>query len=289
MSMPLQAIEAGAETQGPGPLGSLILGVVEGLTEFLPISSTGHLIVANRVLGSSDPLFEVMVQVGAISAIAWLYRQRLWTAASQLFVPAPNPQGANLWVAIVATSLPAIVLGLALDDWIESVLFSPATVAVSMVVGGVLLLWLERWLGVRPDPSETAASWSAPSLRVAFAIGLFQCLALIPGTSRSGATIAGALLLGMRRGSAAEYSFLAGLPILYGAAAYKAVKELDRFDGAFLLDLCIGIVASFLTALAIVGPFVGYVRRHSFAPFAVYRILAGIALGAVVVSGLLAG
>ena len=282
----------------PGLFGAIVLGIVEGLTEFLPVSSTGHLIVANRFLGDADgdPTFEVVVQIGAISAIAWLYRERLWGALWGLLGrgganaadgdakrPRPGLQ-ANLLVTIVVAALPAIVLGLLFGDAIEAALFDPWTVVVTMVAGGVLLLVLESWLARRPGREGPEAD--VIGLRDAFLIGLFQCLALVPGTSRSGATIAGALILGRARGAAAEFSFLVGLPILYGAGLYKGLKDHERVLGPLLLDLLVGMVASFVTALVIVGPFVRYLRGHTFRPFAVYRIVAGVVLAALLAAGL---
>jgi undecaprenyl-diphosphatase len=192
----------------------------------------------------------------------------------------------NLLVLLVVGAVPAAVLGLFLDDLIESVLFGAATVATTMVLGGVLLLVLESWLA-RRDRSGTDAGVELDqmSLRHALWIGVFQCLALIPGTSRSGATIAGAMVVGLRRTAAAEFSFLVGLPILYGACALKAMKDWERISGPLLVDFLIGAGASFVTALVIVGPFVRYLKRHTFRPFAYYRIVAGLALAALIAAG----
>jgi undecaprenyl-diphosphatase len=276
----------------PGLIGAFVLGVIEGLTEFLPVSSTGHLIVANRLLGDADgdSTFEVVVQVGAISAIAWRYKDRLLLATRRLFGGGGGPTAegggtANLWFKLLVSALPAIVAGVLLDEWIEDVLFDPRTVVVTMVLGGFALLALERWIAGR-DRAPSYDSIDAIPLATALGIGLFQCLALVPGTSRSGAMIAGALVLGCGRGAAAEFSFLVGLPILYGAALYKTLQDHERVFGVLAADLVLGMVASFLTALWIVGPFVRYVREHTFAPFAWYRIAAGLALLGAVLAGL---
>jgi undecaprenyl-diphosphatase len=275
-----------AVADGPGTAGALILGLVEGLTEFLPVSSTGHLIVTNRLLGQSDPTYEVAIQAGAITAIAVLYWRRLLDALTSVFGGASASGKVNLLVLLVVGAIPAAVLGLFLDDLIESVLFGAATVATTMVLGGVLLLALENWLA-RRDGAATGdgVDLEHMSIRHALWIGAFQCLALIPGTSRSGATIAGAMVVGLRRTAAAEFSFLVGLPILYGACALKAMKDWERISGPLLVDFLIGAGASFVTALVIVGPFVRYLKRHTFRPFAYYRIVAGLALAALIVAG----
>jgi undecaprenyl-diphosphatase len=288
------ALAAADPAGGPGLLGSLLLGLVEGLTEFLPVSSTGHLIVVNRLLGNDDPTYEVAIQVGAISAIVVLYGRQLLQALRGILGvgrgPGTGPRGVNLLILLFVAALPAAVVGLLFYDWIESVLFSATTVATTLVLGGVLLLVLERWLAGRTAQGEPPChEIEGMSLRQALWIGLFQCLALVPGTSRSGATIAGALLLGFRRTAAAEFSFLVGLPILYGACVLKAAKDWERISGPLLVDFLVGAGASFVTALLIVGPFVRFLQRHTFAVFAWYRIGAGLVLFALIGAGLLGG
>jgi undecaprenyl-diphosphatase len=275
-----------APDDGPSLWHAVVLGIVEGLTEFLPVSSTGHLIVANALLGQSDPAMEIAIQAGAITAIAVLYRRRLAAAAGDLL--RPRRGGVNLLVLIAIAAAPAAALGLALEDPIERELFGTLPVAISLIAGGVLLWLLERWLLRRgaagaPPPIEL----DALRARDALLIGLFQCLALIPGVSRSGATIAGALALGASRPAAAEFSFLVGLPILYGAALLKLLQDGDRLAGPLLLHLAVGLAASFVTAIAIVGPFVAFVRRHTFVPFAVYRIAFGLLLLGLIGAGVL--
>ncbi len=273
--------------EGPGLLGSLVLGAVEGLTEFLPVSSTGHLIVANRLLGGEDPAYEVAIQAGAITAIAVVYRAKLWTAAKRLFARGEGATS-NLLVLLVVAAVPAAVAGLLLDHWITSLLFNPTTVGLTLLIGGVALLWIERWLAKREaagDPPRHEVE--AMTLRQAIVIGLFQCLALVPGTSRSGATIAGGLLIGFRRAAAAEFSFLVGLPILYGACSLKIAEHWERMTGPLATDLLVGSVASFATALVVVGPFVRFLQKHTFVPFGWYRIVAGAAILALAASGVL--
>ncbi|MBL8755496.1 MAG: undecaprenyl-diphosphate phosphatase [Planctomycetes bacterium] len=259
------------------------LGLVEGITEFLPVSSTGHLIVAQRLLGlpggEADNVFAIGIQMGAITAVLALYWRRLLAAATTVLHPAAGAP--NLLWQIAAAALPAIVLGLVADDWIDAHLFTPTTVATTMVAGGVLLLLLERWQrGTAPT-----VDLSAMPYRTAFLIGLFQCLALVPGTSRSAATIGGALLLGLSRTAAAEFSFLVGLPILYGASLYKLGKHHDALAGPHLLPFAVGTVVSFASALMVVRPFVAFLRGHTFAPFAVYRLVAGAVLFGAIATG----
>ena len=279
---------AAAVGSGPGLFDAVILGLVEGITEFLPVSSTGHLIVAQRWLGLPDDpannLFAIGIQIGAITAILVLYWRRLLAALQTVLRPA-SADGPNLLWQIALGALPAVALGLVADDWIDAHLFSSRVVAATMVVGGVLLLWLERVL--RGRPAATAAL-DGMSYRTALGIGLFQCLALVPGTSRSGATIAGALLLGLSRTAAAEFSFLVGLPILYGAAGYKLLKAGHLLTGERLPPFLVGTLVAFLSALVVVRPFVQFLRDHTFAAFAWYRIVGGGVLAALCFGGWLA-
>ncbi len=264
-------------------LDAVWLGLVEGLTEFLPVSSTGHLIVANRVLGIADSPLTIGIQLGAISAILVLYWRPLLDALRSALRRDLGSRP-NLLLQILVAAMPAAVLGLLCDDWIEARLFSAEFVAATTFVGGFLLLLVER---VVRGKSVRAASLEAMGYGTAFAIGCFQCLALLPGTSRSGATIAGALLLGLSRTAAAEFSFLVGLPILYGAGAVKLVSEREAVFGPLLWPMVTGTVVSFLAALVVVRPFVAFLRAHTFAPFAWYRIAAGAALAALCASGVL--
>ncbi len=257
---------------------ALVLGLVEGLTEFLPISSTGHLIVAESLLGLHDSpvgnVFTIGIQMGAITAILVIYWQRLFDAARTILRPASGAP--NLLLQIFVAAMPAAVLGLLADDWIDGHLFSVSVVALTMVAGGVLLLWLEGFVG-----GGRALGRELPemSYRTALWIGLFQCLALVPGTSRSAATIGGALVLGLSRTAAAEFSFLVGLPILYGASLWKLVKHRDLLTGDVVLPFCTATLVAFLSALVVVRPFVRFLRGHTFAPFAWYRIAGGLLLG----------
>jgi undecaprenyl-diphosphatase len=266
---------------------ALVLGLVEGITEFLPISSTGHLIVAQRLLGltagAANNEFAIGIQMGAITAILVIYWRRLYDAARTALRPAPGVP--NLLWQIALAAFPAAFVGLCFDDWIDEHLFSVPVVALTMVIGGVLLLWLERHLGAQGrQPTEL----DAMPYRTALWIGLFQCLALVPGTSRSAATIGGALLFGLSRTAAAEFSFLVGLPILYGASLWKLVRSRDLLSDDVLLPFLVGTLVSFLSALVVVRPFVRFLRRNTFAPFAWYRIAVGLLLGVLCWRGFVA-
>jgi undecaprenyl-diphosphatase len=267
-------------------LAALVMGVVEGLTEFLPVSSTGHLILTNALLGlPNDTVLEIGIQAGAISAILVLYWPRL-LAALRALRPRSGPVGGgpvssgtaggtNLIVLLVIAALPAGVLGAALGHRVKEHLFTPGFVAATTAIGGALLLLLERVYAARAQqgrqqdqPLETLRPMQA------FGIGLWQCLALLPGTSRSAATIAGGMLTGLSRATAAEFSFLVGLPILYGACA-KEVKDSWSKIALQPMPFVVGTVVAFLTALVVVRPFVLFLRKHTFAPFAYYRLVLG--------------
>lgn len=269
-----------------GIFDAVVLGLVEGITEFLPVSSTGHLILAQRLLGlaegAANNTFAVGIQTGAITAILALYGRRVWGAARTALRPAPGE--ANLLWQIALGAAPAAVLGFVADDWIDAHLFRPSVVAAAMIVGGVLLLALDRWHARRGAGDELGRL----GYRRAVWIGLFQCLALVPGASRSAATIAGALVVGSSRTAAAEFSFLVGLPILYGAALLKLAKNPGALAGDALLPFLAGAAVAFVSALAVVAPFVRYLRSHGFAAFAWYRIAAGAAVAAACAAGWLA-
>jgi undecaprenyl-diphosphatase len=277
-------VSGGGDGAGPGLIDAIVLGLVEGFTEFLPVSSTGHLIIAQRLLGlpegQASNVFAIGIQMGAITAILVLYWRRLLDALRT--VTQPQRGAPNLLWQIAIAAFPAALLGLLADDWIDAHLFSPTVVVATMVVGGAVLLLLERWLGRR---GAAGGDLTSMSYRTAVLVGLFQCLALIPGTSRSAATIGGALLLGLSRTAAAEFSFLVGLPILYGASLYKLTKSGDALAGPVFWPFVVGTVVSFLSALVVVRPFVHFLRRHTFAPFAWYRIAAGLVLAVFAAAG----
>jgi len=261
-----------------GFLYALFMWVVDCLTEFIPVSSTGHLIVTSAIFDRSDPSFEIAIQAGAITAILVLYWRPVLQAMIGLFRrPAVAGSRINLlWLLFVA-ALPAAIVGLLFEDALEF-LFQPVVVATTLILGGLGFLWTERWLDRRAAGGTPPRELVDMSLRQALIIGVWQTLALVPGTSRSGATIVGGLLTGFSRTAAAEFSFLVGLPVLYGACGLKIVHDFDRFSGPGLPLLLIASAAAFVTALLIVGPFVRFLQQHTFRPFAYYRIIAGVIL-----------
>jgi len=248
----------------------VLLGVLEGLTEFIPVSSTGHLILMTAVLGFEGPpgrVFEIAIQLGAILAVVVLYYRKLFGV---LFGLPRDPAAQHFAIAVLLAFLPAALVGVVAHGFIKSVLFSPWVVAVSLIVGGIAILLIER---ARPTPSIHAIE-QLPLGR-ALAIGALQCLAMIPGVSRSGATIMGALLLGVDRRTAAEFSFFLAIPTMFGAVVYDLYKNRAglTFDGGIII--VVGFVAAFLSALLVVRAVIGFVARHGFAPFAWYRIALG--------------
>jgi undecaprenyl-diphosphatase len=255
------------------PLTAAILGLVEGLTEFLPISSTGHLIVIGDLLGfggSFSKLFDVVIQFGAILAVVWLYRKKFWHVATTLL---REPDSRQFAVNVLLAFLPAVVIGLLAHDFIKRVLFSPLVVAWAFIVGGVVILIVERWRP-RPVVRSTEGMPAATALR----IGFFQCLAMIPGTSRSGATIVGALLMKVTREAATEFSFFLAIPTMAGATVLDLYKARDEIANGEWGLIGIGFAVAFVSALFVVRGLVGFISRHGFAPFAWYRIVAGIGI-----------
>jgi undecaprenyl-diphosphatase len=256
---------------------ALILGVVEGVTEFIPVSSTAHLLLGARLLGfnSAGAAFEVLIQLGAILALVSVYAARLW----QLVVDLPrDPTARRFALGVVIAFLPSAILGVLFHRLITEVFFHSVTlISIALIVGGIALLALNR-MTLRPRYTDIIRF----PLGLALGIGLFQCLSLIPGVSRSGATIAGALLLGTDKRAAAEYSFFLAMPTMAGAFAYDLYKNVDSMDRSAALLIAIGFVVAFLSALIVVRGFLGFVSRHGFAPFAYWRIVVGV-LGLIAV------
>jgi undecaprenyl-diphosphatase len=251
----------------------IILGIVEGLTEYLPVSSTGHLILATELLGfraEEWEAFNVAIQPGAIFAIVVLYWRTFWDVFTGLF---RKDAGAWRFVRnLVIACVPAVVLALLFGDAIESLLGNAVVVCWALIVGGVAILILEKV--VRPKDCGGVQNLS---LRQSAMIGAVQCLAMVPGVSRSGATILGAMALGVDRKTAAEFSFFLAMPTLSGATAYYLVKHHDRVAPDMVGNILIGSLVSFVVAIVVVKLFVGFVTRYGFAPFAWYRIVAGAA------------
>jgi undecaprenyl-diphosphatase len=252
-------------------LTAILLGIVEGVTEFLPVSSTGHLVLATELLGY-DPkrwaVFNIAIQPGAILAIVVLYWRTFWAVAKGLTRWEANAVAfvRNLLIAFV----PAVALGLAFNDQIEALLENAAVVAWALIAGGVAILVVERLAR-----TENVLGIAGVSLGQSVKIGLVQCIAMIPGVSRSGATIMGAMALGIDRRTAADFSFFLALPTLTGATVLQLVKHRDAIGPGDLQLIAVGAFVSFLVALAVVKAFMAVVTRHGFAPFAWYRIVAG--------------
>lgn len=259
---------------------ALILGLVEGLTEFLPISSTGHLILVGDLLNFNDDkgkLFEIVIQSGAILAVCWEYRTRLWTVARGL----GGDEAARRFVFnLMVAFMPAAVLGLLFAKAIKHYLFHPVPVALAFIVGGLLILWAERRQHAIRIQEVEEMNW-----RDALKVGLAQSLALIPGTSRSGATIIGGLFFGLSRRTATEFSFFLAIPTLIAATLYDLYKHRDLLQADDLGMFVVGFVASFVSAFIAVRGLLRYISRHDFSVFAWYRIVFGILVLVTAYSG----
>lgn len=250
---------------------AILLGIIEGLTEFIPVSSTGHLIIAADLL-NFDPavreIFEVVIQLGAILAICVLYFSRLWAVAKGLFQK--DPASWKFALIVLTSFLPSAIAGFFLHDFIKDVLFSPVVVAVSLILGGVAMLAAEKF-----HPPSEVHEIEDFSFSLALKIGLAQCLAMIPGISRSGATIIGALFVGVNRKTAAEFSFFLAIPTMIGASTLDLYKNQHNLTLDHLALIATGFVSSFVVALLVVRWFVGFVGSRGFGIFAWYRILFG--------------
>jgi undecaprenyl-diphosphatase len=249
-----------------------IMGIVEGLTEFLPISSTGHLILAGSLLGFVDAkakVFDIAIQTGAIFAVILVYWQKIRDTLVQL----PTEKKAQQFsLNVVIAFVPAVVLGLLFGKAIKENLFTPVVVASTFIIGGFIILWAEKrqQTTVRVHSVDDMSSWDA------LKVGLVQCLALIPGTSRSGATIIGGMLLGLSRKAATDFSFFLAMPTLIGAGAYSLYKERALLSVADIPMFAVGLIFSFISAWLCVRWLLRYISTHNFVPFAWYRIVFGI-------------
>lgn len=259
-----------------------LLGVVQGLTEFLPISSTAHLIVGGRLLGHEDPggVFTVMIQFGAVLAVMWLYRHRILRVVTGLARDASERRFALM---IIVAFIPAVVAGLVFADFVKRVLYeTPAVIAVAFIAGGIVMLLVERY-----GRSPLVFQADQTPLPRALAIGVGQTVALIPGVSRSGATIVGGLLMRLDRPAAAEFSFFLAMPTMAAAFVHDAWQVRHHLAPERALEIGIGFAMAFLSALLVVKPFLRVVSRSGFAPFAWYRIVAGFGILALAGVGLL--
>ena len=258
----------------------LVLGIVEGFTEWLPISSTGHMILVDEIIQLNQPeayktVFRVVIQLGAILAVVLMYFRKLNPLSRY---KNQNQKEATwiLWIKIIAACIPAAVFGLLLDDWMDAHLYNAYVVAAMLILYGVLFILLEN---SRLVANPSIQKVSRISLKTAFFIGLFQLLSLVPGTSRSGATILGAMILGCSRGAAAEFSFFLGVPVMFGASLLKLVKYFldgNGFSGPQVFYLIFGMVVAFGVSVYSIKFLMSYVRRNDFKFFGYYRIILGV-------------
>ena len=267
----------------------LILSLVEGITEFLPVSSTGHLILVNQFVklepeGFSNA-FNVIIQLGAILSVVVIYFEKLnpWAKSKQelpkkykdlnaqfkayYLATHPDKTTINLWLKVIVGVLPAMVLGLLFDDLIDAYLFNPITVAAMLLLWGIIIIIIEK-----KNKTIKYDSLKDVPYTTIIMIGLFQCLAMVPGTSRSAATIIGAMILGLSRPAAAEFSFFLAIPTMLGATLLKLIKNLGDFTGTEWTLILLGMILSFIVAFIVIKQFLAYVKKHDFIPFGIYRI-----------------
>jgi undecaprenyl-diphosphatase len=261
-------------------LTAALLGTIQGLTEFLPISSTAHLLLSERLLGFDDPnsVFTITIQFGSILAVMWLYRAKLLSVVQGL---GGDPDARRFAIMLVVAFIPAVIAGFFFSDYVKAVLHdSPRVIAWAFILGGVVMLAVERW---RPAPLVHEADRTP--LGRALAIGACQALALVPGVSRSGATIIGGLLLRLDRAAAAEFSFFLAMPTMAAAFAHDLWEVRGHLDASRGAEIAVGFVMAFVAAALVVRPFLRFVGRSGFAPFAWYRIVAGVAILGALASG----
>jgi undecaprenyl-diphosphatase len=252
-------------------LKGFFLGIVEGITEFIPVSSTGHLILAGDLVGFDDEkakVFEIVIQLGAILSVVWIYREKILS----VFRGFPDrEEDRSLVTNVMIAFLPAAFVGLLTHKAIKAYLFNPVTVAGALVAGGVAILLIEKM-----EHKSHVTDVDGISLRQAVATGIAQCLALFPGVSRSGATIMGGLLIGFERKVAVEFSFFLAIPTMFAATGYDLLKSLHALSASDIPLFIVGFITAFFSALVVVKAFIGFVSRHDFSGFAYYRILFGL-------------
>ncbi|MBU3182831.1 undecaprenyl-diphosphate phosphatase [Clostridium psychrophilum] len=255
-------------------LKSIIMGIVEGITEFLPISSTGHMIIVGHFInftGDFATLFEIVIQLGAILAIVVLYRAKLWDSLKNL---APGHSGFKLWSNIIVAFLPSAILGLLLHKKIEATLFGPVPVLAALIFGGILMIIVEN----KYRKKDVIGSIDKIILPQALMIGCFQCLALWPGMSRSASTIMGAWIVGLNSVAAAEFSFFLAIPTMIGATALTLFKAKMALTAIEIISLIVGFVVSFIVAIIVVDKFINFLKKKPMRVFAIYRICVGVFL-----------
>lgn len=261
--------------EGNTTLVAALLGILEGATEFIPVSSTAHILLAGEVLGfeSTAKTFEIVIQLGAVLAILSVYATRLLGVAKRT---PHDPDARRFFLSIILACIPAGVLGIAFNDFIKETLFNSLTaIAVVLIVGGVILLFVDRLnLTVKHEDAMRVP------LGTAFTIGLFQCLALMPGTSRSGATIVGGMLMGVSKRAAAEFSFFLTMPVMFGATFIDLLKNWDALDSSAIWLIAVGFATAFITAVIVVRAVLGFISQNGYALFGWWRIAVGlVALG----------
>lgn len=247
------------------------LGILEGLTEFIPVSSTGHLILMIDLLNFNAPpgkLFEIVIQLGSILAVCWLYRKKLIDTALSL---PHNKESRHFALTIALAFLPSMIIGALAHDFIKTALFNPWVVSVSLIVGGIAILLIER-MSITPQLHTV----EDVSLKTALGIGFFQTIAMIPGVSRSGATIMGSLLLKLDRKAATEFSFFLAIPTMAAATCYDILKNFHSLTTNNMSVIAIGFISAFISALFVVKSVISFVSHHGFKPFAIYRIIIGM-------------
>ncbi len=252
-------------------LQAIIMGIVEGITEFLPISSTGHLILFGHFIGftgSFANMFEIVIQLGAILAVVFYYKEKILGSLSKL---RPGQWGFKLWMKMFIAFLPSAILGLLLNNFIEEHLFSPLTVSIALIIGAVLMIAVEkRFFRFKYDSMDRIGS------KKALLIGVAQCMSLFPGMSRSASTIMGGMMVGLSVKAAAEFSFFLAIPTMVAATGYSLIKGMTAVSAMEWLALAVGFVVSFLVAFVVVGKFLSYLTRHPLKNFAYYRLIVGI-------------
>ncbi|MEV4848467.1 undecaprenyl-diphosphate phosphatase [Acinetobacter lwoffii] len=255
-------------------LKAAIMGIIEGITEFLPISSTGHLILASELMNfwtkEKSDVFVIAIQMGAIAAVIYEYWARLWGAATGIV--SGEPQGRRLGIGLILASIPIILIGLTLGQTVKQLLFNDIAIAIGLIVGGLIIIWIEK-----NPPQVRVHEVEEFSIRDAIWIGLIQVLSLIPGTSRSGATIIGAMFLGVSRKAATEFSFFLGIPVIIGAGLldlYQSYDVLNTTEDWTVIG--VGLLVSFISALILIRALVAYVAKRDFMIFAWYRIASGL-------------
>jgi undecaprenyl-diphosphatase len=263
-------------------LAAALLGIVQGITEFLPVSSTAHLLLVGNALGHQDPVFTVMIQLGSIFAVVWLYRIKIIDVVRDLRT---SPDARHFAAAIVIATIPALAAGALFAGYIKTVLYdSPRVFAFAFIGGGIIMLLVEQW---RAAPVVMDAERTP--LSRAFGIGLCQMLALVPGVSRSGATIIGGLAMRLDRAAAAEFSFFVAMPTMTAAFVHELWEVRHQLTVERGFDIGVGLTMAFVSSLVIIRPFLGFVRRAGFAPFAWYRIALGVSLLVAIAAGWIAG